>query len=250
QKISDSIQHVNENSIYEEKIMKTADSAIHQGSKAVENTVNQMQNIEAGTKNVREAVARVANSSQEIMSSVNMIDTIAKQTNLLALNASIEAARAGEMGRGFAVVAAEVSKLADQSQTAAKKIDRLIYENQGNIENAVKAINLNDGTVRNGIVAVDQAGKAFREITELLKNASQLINESLEVNQSMVKDNEQVLKAIGITTEISKESADVAQSVTETLSKQARAIEQIQAASQQLTHMADHLEQEIRNFTF
>lgn len=85
-------------------------------------------------------VARLGDSSAEIGSVVQVINSIAEQTNLLALNATIEAARAGEAGRGFAVVAGEVKDLAQETAKATEDISRRITAIQSDTSAAVDAI--------------------------------------------------------------------------------------------------------------
>ncbi len=71
------------------------------------------------------AVQQSVDVMQEIAEKVSSIEEIARQTNLLALNAAIEAARAGEQGKGFAVVAAEVRTLAERSGKIAGEVSEL-----------------------------------------------------------------------------------------------------------------------------
>ena len=85
-------------------------------------------------------VEHLGKSAQEIGKVVDLIKTIAAQTNLLALNATIEAASAGEAGKGFAVVANEVKELAKQTAGATEEIRAQVEAMQGNTRQAVEAI--------------------------------------------------------------------------------------------------------------
>jgi methyl-accepting chemotaxis protein len=85
-------------------------------------------------------VAKLGESSLEIAGVVKVITGIAEQTNLLALNATIEAARAGEAGKGFAVVANEVKELAQETAKATEDISRRVEAIQADTQGAVRAI--------------------------------------------------------------------------------------------------------------
>jgi len=74
----------------------------------------------------------IADSSNKIARTLQVIDKIAFQTNILALNAAVEAARAGEAGTGFAVVAEEVRNLARRCASASEEISALIELSQSN----------------------------------------------------------------------------------------------------------------------
>ena len=75
---------------------------------------------------VRQAMAEVTLSQQEIARVAQTIGEISFQTTILALNAAIEAAHAGGAGAGFAIVAEEVRQLARRSGEAAGSTSSII----------------------------------------------------------------------------------------------------------------------------
>lgn len=99
-------------------------------SRENENSINQLmtdsQIATSSNQNTMDAVSHLLDGTEQMMTTLTLIDEIASSTNLLALNASIEAARAGEAGKGFAVVANEIGTLANNTQASLKDINALM----------------------------------------------------------------------------------------------------------------------------
>lgn len=87
---------------------------------------SRLSDISSSIQEVTHVVSELGAQSQEIASSLSIIEEIADQTSLLALNAAIEAARAGEHGRGFAVVADEVKSLSNRTKESAAGVAEII----------------------------------------------------------------------------------------------------------------------------
>jgi len=121
---------------------RTPASYAEQGSRAMDELIQQVQNSEASGRLVTEKVTGLKEYADRMQEIMGLITNVADQTGLLALNASIEAARAGDAGRGFGVVASEISSLSEQTNAAAGDITELIRNIGISIEEAANAMNL------------------------------------------------------------------------------------------------------------
>lgn len=223
-------------------------AAAQDGGKAIDSTIQQMNTIEKTVLRSSEVVAKLGTRSHEIGQIVTTISGVASQTNLLALNAAIEAARAGEQGRGFAVVAEEVRKLAEQSQDAAQQIATLISEIQKDTDEAVSAMSVGTKEVQVGTQVVNTAGQAFNEITEKIEEVNHQVKEITDGMQRMEQNGNRFVSAIQEIEQVSKATADEAQSVSASTEEQSASMEEIAASSQSLAKMAEDLQLAVSRF--
>jgi methyl-accepting chemotaxis protein len=106
--------------------------------------------------------------SQQIGGILEIINELAEQTNILAINATIEASGAGDAGKRFAVVADEIRKLADRVGGSTKEIRTLIEEIRAAVNTTVMA-------TEGGSKAVDLGARQFVEVTDALKQITELL---------------------------------------------------------------------------
>ncbi|MFM8954021.1 MAG: methyl-accepting chemotaxis protein [Planctomycetaceae bacterium] len=172
-------------------------------------------------------MAALGRSSNEIGAVIKVITSIAEQTNLLALNATIEAARAGEAGKGFAVVASEVKELARDTAKATEDIGGRIESMQGDTRRAVDEI--------------AEIGKVIEEIDNLQAKIAAAVEEQ-SVTTSEISRN--IAEATTGSSEIAENIVQVAQAAQST----AEGASNTQVSSQELSRMAQALQQLVEEY--
>ncbi|MBF0344086.1 MAG: hypothetical protein HQL06_07630 [Nitrospirae bacterium] len=184
-------------------------------------------------------------SSKEIVSGINSkvmevnkvtaeIGSIASETNLLALNASIEAAKAGEAGRGFAVVAEKVRKLANASDKASKDISKMISTVVNDIQSTDAKFTDNIKVIVNSSESIKGALSEFTEINRLVGGfhvCVSEINSLVDSQDNSTRQTSDIMKKISL---LSKESADGANAVSESVSEILCAIDSLTSESKGL----------------
>lgn len=162
------------------------------------------QNGKDSISNVVELVNKVSNQSEVLLSTNNVINSIAAQTNLLAMNAAIEAAHAGTAGMGFSVVADEIRKLAEESSGQSKIIATELKKIVADICNVVNA--------------TTNAGAAFDTVVNKVEDAGVLISQITLAMQEQNEGSRQVLEALdniqNITLEIKNGSIEMNEGTT------------------------------------
>jgi methyl-accepting chemotaxis protein len=188
QVMSESILAVSHNTSQAEMIVKQANETIAAGDLAMNQTVTEMNSIQATVTATAEKMRRLGESSQTISQAVNLIARFAAQTHLLALKASIEAARAGDQGKGFAVIADEVRSLASQSADATGEIENLVARIQLETNEVLEAMQAGTKQVAIGAKLVHQTRQSLNQVTLAAAQINQLVESiafaSLEQSQT------------------------------------------------------------------
>ena len=206
-----------------------------EGSKAVEDSVDQIEAISVRVEDIAEQSVQLGEQSQEIGRILSVIDDLSDQTNLLALNAAIEAARAGEHGRGFAVVASEVRKLAERAQESTNQIQQIVDTIQHGTSRAIQATAQSSHEARRGVELARGAVASLSRISGIVDETTAAAKEISIATQQQRSASEQVVSAMNQVSEVSRQYA--------------AGSKQSAAAAQQLSGLASELRQSIARFT-
>ncbi|WP_078428332.1 methyl-accepting chemotaxis protein [Alkalihalobacterium alkalinitrilicum] len=246
--ISNDMQKVLERMNSTTEVSTLANQKAGTGDEVIKRAIEQMEMIKQNSVSMKKTMNGLDQKSEQINEIISMITAIADQTNLLALNAAIEAARAGDHGKGFAVVADEVRKLAEQSSSATKEISHLISQIQQETTAAVKTSSEGDKAVTDGIYVMNQAGSSFHDIADTI---NEITSDVYSISQRLKEMNGEIRKIVELTkmiVAISERHADHTNFVADSTEQQTAAMQEVRAASSQLTSMADRLQEKINHF--
>jgi len=177
-------------------------SAVTQSSSAVEEMAASIESVarittarteasgrlvsvtETGNEKVaatNEVIKGIAQSVEDIMEIIGIINQIAGQTSILSLNAAIEAAHAGEYGHGFSVVAEEIRSLSDSTNQNAKRIRKSLEEIS---RNAIKAQELSDESANSFGAVRQEVGSFIDSLKEISATTEELSSGTREMLKS------------------------------------------------------------------
>ena len=169
---------------------------------------------------IAELILELSEHSQQIGSTISVVDDIAEQTNMLALNAAVEAARAGEHGKGFAVVAGEIRKLADESKQAITKISSLTNNIQCTTNSTVMATEEGSKEIESVVKDINVVSSNSETLLNLIKE----ILESLDMLNQNAKKQSDIIERLN---SIDEENSAIAESLNQTMAANSEKISKL-----------------------
>lgn len=207
--IDRSIQRVSEAAAVSADVAQEARQNARQGNEAVVKTISGMNRIRGNVQETSKKIKRLGESSQQISEIVKLIDDIADQTNMLALNAAIQAAMAGEQGKGFSVVSEEVRRLAERSANATREIAALVKSIQDDTAEAIIAMEESTREVVEGSQVADEAGKALRQIENVVERLADLITNISLVSQQQATSSRDIARSMMQLSTLTDQASDL-----------------------------------------
>jgi methyl-accepting chemotaxis protein len=239
--ISKDLETVSIKSAEMAEVFNSSYQATQQSKDYMDITIQDMGIVEKSTVDIREVMSSLLETSREINSILDIINTISNQTNLLALNASIESARAGEAGKGFAVVAEEIRKLAEQSGKATTNISQLVTDLQSKTNSVYETIDSGINKIKTSIQRVKQTAEKFDELKELQDILKSKVNDIESASMNSSSHSNKLIEVISKISSLVDSSLNEIESIAGATQQQSATMEEISSSFSSIENIASDL---------
>ena len=195
---------------------------------------NEVESASQAETALAHKLEQMSHDAEQVKQILTVISDIADQTNLLALNAAIEAARAGEHGRGFAVVADEVRKLAERTQTSLTEINATINVIVQSIVDSSEQMGRNAKNIQRLSDVSNGVETTILGTTQVMQESVSAVTTSAENSRKISQDTDKIV--------------DMVSNINTLTSQNARSVEEIAAAADHLSRLAENLNNKLNQF--
>jgi methyl-accepting chemotaxis protein len=186
-------------------------------------------------------IQSLAVATRRLTEFIGVVRELAEQTNLLALNAAIEAARAGEHGTGFGVVAEEVRQLAEQSAAASDAASEIVGKFEEQMRRVGRQMERGQLMVRDVEALSESSRSALDLIVAATRGAATTAHRIAGTSAAQQSEFSSLRDRVTRIAEIAKRNRHGAENVTSTARDQARALRELEGATQELRGVASYL---------
>lgn len=215
--------------------------AIHHGNETMLSLVEKVNISVQSGELVTQQLNKLNEDMVKMHSVVDIITNITSQTSLLALNASIEAARAGEAGKGFAVVATEISKMADETQSATENITAMISDVAEALKSVVNVTNQIVTDISSQKQATSDTDASFKIIENNTYDISSNSNKLASFVEELSKANDKIVDSVATISAISEEVAAHANDTFEISENNAKTVKEFVDMVDDLKELTEQL---------
>ena len=184
---------------------------------------------------------------EEIVDVVAQLKSIASSTTMLSLNASIEAARAGAAGAGFAVVASKVQQLAVDSKNCSDRVEQIVGGMQEQVDKTRVQMQESSDTVDSSLATIEELNRSFNDLLTNFTSIYQNIEEQDASINELSASFDMIQNSVSTMAQYSEKNQSSIEEIAESIKIYGDNMEQMEADTEGLKHLAESMEQEIAN---
>ena len=212
--LATSIRQAAESAVCSAKAAEQILMNIRQGTMAVENTCQDIQDIGTQGRDVARRLQHLEEHSQEVDKIGQLIGDLADRTNVLALNVSVQATKAGAIGQECVVAAAEVEHLSGRTTEATRRIAHLAHTIRRETHEVAIALEESTRETVQWVQAAAQAGRSLKEIEGVSSHLAELIQSLVRETKQQAHDAATLSKAMAERSAVTHQAlADTQQAV-------------------------------------
>lgn len=155
---------------------------------AVQETTWKTEAIRTKSQGAAKRIKRVAESTQSISVSMDVIRQLDVRIQLLSFNAAIEAPMAGGTGRNLAVLVREIQGLAQSTDETVKETEMVVRDIQEDAKQAVATMEQNTEDVVDANKRAAQAGATLQGIERQAEGMVDILNRLAEALETRAID--------------------------------------------------------------
>lgn len=236
-----SIENIETSTDNANKISNALSKLALDGERYVNNSIEDMFNINDFARKVSETVNQLDIKVKEVSKIIYIINDIYDKTNLLALNAAIEAAKAGEYAGGFSVVAEQIRVLAQQSKERVNEIKNLISAmSEGSRKSVFFTQNIVE-MINSETQNTNSTKNVFKDIFEKIDKINSIVNKLNHELKNQVKDSDYILGSLDNIMVASQQTAALCQDSVSISEDNKSEIEKLASSVQSLTMLSNKL---------
>ncbi|MFS0725296.1 methyl-accepting chemotaxis protein [Paenibacillus sp. 1P07SE] len=219
-------------------------------SSAMERLAAAMQELARDGVATAHIVKRLEAHADRIDNILSVVEDISARTHLLALNASIEAAHAGSHGRGFEVVALEIRKLAQHSSQEVQHIARLVQDIHSDLALAASRMADQAQQMQTESDRTQTSRETMASIFDSVHRTAQTIEDVAGLMDAQSEKMRSVLDHARQVSDAAADNADRLGDIASAVQEQNGIVQEVAAASHELEHTAETLQERVRQFRY
>jgi twitching motility protein PilJ len=229
EEIASSITILSENAQEVVKVSNLNLNNVRDGKNVVDLTVENVANMRECIDSIVKRSKRIGEFSQEIVSTINLMNEIGTRTNLLAVNAELQAAKVNQSA-SYATFATDLGDLAIRYASTTQEVEQMIGNMQQEAQEVIKAVEMGISEMVKGTDTVDDAKTLLNQILNLSQQIDELVQFISQTAEFQLETSQVATNLMQSISQNSELNSDYSNKITQSLQQTVDISKELQAA--------------------